>query len=155
VRAGPVLSIVAMLTLAGCAGAPGSAPSSAAPRSALTSAPPAAIVLRQVPANTACDSIGWPDNIEPFRDVTFRIDPTATEHVFAVSNTGIALVTEWAAGFEGGTTLDPVVRDAEGQVVLEDGDVLNLPAGTMPRLAGYPVCLTPTTLTVMLDAPGG
>lgn len=102
-------------------------------------------------ADIACDSIGWPDDVEPFRTLTFRIDSEAAEHVSVVSDTGVELETLWVPGFEPGPPTELVVRGPDGQVVARDGEVLQLTPGINPTLHGYPVCLTPPTMTVMLE----
>lgn len=103
-----------------------------------------AIVLRPAPADLGCDSIG----VE-YQSVTFHIDPAATEPVGAVTDTGVSLVTHWAAGFRAGTAAERVVRDPAGQVVVADGDVLKVGQ----RLHGYFVCLSHSALYVLLTDP--
>lgn len=76
----------------------------------------AAIVLERAPADIACDSIGWPDDVEPFRTLTFRIDSEAAEHVSVVSDTVVELETLWVPGFEPGPPTELVVRGPDGQV---------------------------------------
>jgi hypothetical protein len=157
------LAVSAVLALGGCtAGAaetpppsgetPPPSPSPTPP--APTSAPPA-IVLNRSPADLGCDSIGWPDDVERFRSLTFRIDPAAAEQVMAVSDTGVELETSWAPGFEPGSATERVVRGPDGQVVARDGEVVDLPEAANPELHGYLLCLTPTTLDVMERRPSG
>ena len=95
--------------------------------------------------------MGWEG--EPYRTLTFRIDPAATEQVTAVSDTGVQLMTYWSAGFVPGTTAERVVRDPAGQVVARDGEVLTVPEAAFPELHGYFVCLNPTKLYVLLTKP--
>jgi hypothetical protein len=112
-----------------------------------------AIVLRQAPADLGCDSIGWEG--EPYRTLTFHIDPDAADHVWATADTGAVLQTYWAAGFEPGSVTERVVRDPAGQVVAADGEVVQVPVGSNLRLHGYFVCLHPTKLYVLLAGPNG
>jgi hypothetical protein len=118
------------------------ATSSTSPSSAAT------IVLREAPANLGCDAIGI-----DYKSMTFHIDPAATEQVSAVTDTGVALVTYWAAGFQPGSNTDRVVRDPAGKTVVSDGDVLQVPPAAYPRLGGYFVCLAPDKLYVLLVDP--
>ena len=143
------LAVAGVVALGGCAAppVPPTTPSSPAPPSA-----PAAITLREAPSNLGCDSIGWPDEIEPYSSLTFRIDPAAGEQVRAVSDTGRELVTYWAVGFEPGTAAERVIRDPDGQVVAQDGEVVQLQPGW--QLHGHPVCMSPDKLYVTLTQPG-
>jgi hypothetical protein len=158
-------TLLGCLLLVGCAGsspsatvtgAPTAAPSTAAPSSAApsnsapSSAAPStpAIVLREAPANLGCDTIGI-----DYQNVTFRIDPAAAEQVSAVTDTGVTLLTYWAAGFEPGTADERLIRDPDGQVVATDGEVLAVPQGAQTRLHGYFVCLAPEALYVLLADP--
>ena len=120
-------------------GAPSSTTATAAPSSA-------AIVLHTTPDNLGCDSIGI-----DYTTMTFHIDPAAVEQVSAMTDTGVSLVTYWPAGFTAGEAVHNVVRDATGNVVVTDGDVLQ--GGQL--LHGYYVCLAPTKIYVMLARPGG
>jgi hypothetical protein len=126
--------------------APASAPS--LPATASTTTQATTIVLREAPANMGCDTIGI-----DYTSMTFHIDPTATEQVSAVTDTGVTLVTYWAAGFQPGAGTERVVRDAAGQVVVADGEVLQVPPAAYPRLHGYFVCLAPDKLYVLLTDP--
>ena len=148
-----ILLVVACLALWACSGSstspsPSPSPSSAATPGASTTATAApssaAIVLHETPDNLGCDSIGI-----DYKTVTFHIDPAAAEQVSAVTDTGVALVTYWPAGFKAGTAAERVVRDAAGNVVASDGEVLQ--AGQ--NLHGYGVCLSTSKLHVMLAAP--
>jgi hypothetical protein len=145
------LAAVAILLVAGCTGATPTPSLAGVPGATTDASGPAAIVLNRAPADLGCDSIGWPDDVELFRSLTFRIDPAAAEQVSAVSDTGVELQTFWVPGFEPGSVTERVVRDHDGQVVARDGEVLDVPPTAAPELHGYPVCLTPTTLHVMLD----
>jgi hypothetical protein len=163
-RIATIVTFVA-LVLAGCGSAPSvtGSPSPTATREATRSQAPAepdqsnpastvpgaAIILNRAPADLGCDSIGWPDDVEPFQSLTFHIDPAALDTVTAVTDTGIQLLVSWVPGFEPGPAADRVVLGPDGSVVARDGDVLPLvPPGA--RLHGYPICLTPTELSVML-----
>ena len=106
------------------------------------------IVLRPAPFGLGCDAIP-----APYRRVTFRIDPAAADQVWAVADTGATLPTYWEAGFVGGTTSDPVVRDPEGKVILRDGDTLAIPVSAWPDLHGYFVCPSQSALYVLLRSP--
>ncbi len=144
-----LLAAAAIMIVAACVtGAP-------VPPSPLSSSPITAdgIILDRAPADLGCDSIGWPDDVPRFASLTFRIDPAAANHVTAESDTGVELAVEWAPGFEGGAADERVVRDVQGQVVLRDGEVIELPTAANPELRGYPICLTPTSVSVM-SAPG-
>lgn len=118
------------------------ATSSTSPSSATT------IALHEAPANLGCDAIGI-----DYKSMTFDIDPAATEQVSAVTDTGVALVTYWAAGFLPGSDTERVVRDPAGKTVVSDGDVLQVPPAAYPRLGGYFVCLAPDKLYVLLADP--
>ena len=106
------------------------------------------IVLREAPANLGCDAIGI-----DYKTVTFRIDPAATEQVAAQTDTGVTLTTYWAAGFQPGTDTERNIRDPNGEVVVSDGGMLQVPAAGYPRLKGYFVCLAPDKLYVLLVDP--
>ena len=138
------LAILAMAVLTACAATP--PPPTAAPPSV---AVPSALALNRAPADIGCDSIGWPDEVEPFGSLTFRIDPAAADPVVAVSDTGVTLETLWVPGFEAGPASERVIQGPDGQVVVRDGDVLTLVPGQNAELNGYPLCITPTTLYVM------
>ena len=126
-----------------------SAPASPAPSTPAPSPTPATtIVLREAPAGMGCDAIGV-----DYTSMTFHVDPTATEQVSAVTDTGVTLATHWAAGFVPGTDSERLVRDPTGQVVVSDGDTLEVPSATYPRLQGYFVCLAPDKLYVLLADP--
>ena len=142
-----ILLVVACLALWACAGSStgpsASPPATTAPSSAATGAPSsAAIVLHVTPADLGCDSIGI-----DYKTKTFHIDPAAAEPGSAMTDTGVSLVTHWPPGF----TASDAVRDAAGNVVATEGEVLQ---GGQP-LHGYYVCLAPTKLYVMLARPSG
>ena len=144
------LAAAGLVVLAGCATSPGpvaTSPSAALPSSA------AAMTLHTFAAPLGCDSIGWPDEIEPYSSLTFRIDPAAEEQVRALSDTGRELVTHWESGFVPGSAMERVIRDPDGQVVARDGEVVVLHPGW--QLHGHSTCLQPATLSVGLTAPGG
>lgn len=126
------------------------APSSAAAPSSSASATSGGtpLVLNEAPANMGCDTIGI-----DYKSVTFDIDPDAMDHVTAETDTGVTLKTYWSAGFQPGTSEDLVVRDPTGAVVVNNGAVLQVPAGAYPRLHGYFVCLAPDKLFVLLTDP--
>jgi hypothetical protein len=105
------------------------------------------LVLRRAPDDLGCDTIG----VE-YRSVTFRVDPTADEHVFAITDRGGLLRTFWGSGFQAGTAEDPVVRDATGAIVIRDGDALLVPDGAYPDLHGHFVCLAPDALYIFDQA---
>ena len=131
------------IALAALVAACGSATPTTAPAS-----PGAPIQLRQAPADLGCDAIGV-----PYRQVMFRIDPSAVEHVSAITNTGAALRTFWSAGFRGGSADEKVVRDPSGAIVAADGEVLGIPQGAWPRLHGYFVCPSRDALYVLIQDP--
>ncbi len=115
------------------------------PTSALPGAP---LVLRLAIGDFGCDTIRV-----DYDSVTFRIDPTAEEHVFGITDTGRMLLTYWSAGFVPGTADDPVIRDPAGEVVARDGDVLPIPPADWPRLHGHFVCPSTDTLYILLEDP--
>ncbi len=89
----------------------------------------------------------------PYREVMFRIDPTAAEQVSAVTDTGAILRTFWSAGFRGGLAADKAVVGPAGEVVAGDGDVLAIPPAAWPRLHGYFVCPSPDALYILAADP--
>jgi hypothetical protein len=135
-----VVAVVAGLVLVGCGQDP--VPSQTAPAGS-----GAGLVLRRAPDDLGCDAIGV-----DYRSVTFQIDPTADEHVFAITDRGALLRTFWGSGFQAGTAEDPVVRDATGTIVASDGDVLPVPEGAYPDLHGHFVCLAPDALYILDEA---
>ena len=134
---------VRSIALAALVAACGSPTPTTAPAS-----PDAPIQLRQAPADLGCDAMGV-----PYREVMFRIDPAALEHVSAVTDTGAILRTFWSAGFRGGPAADKAVVGPAGEVVAGDGDVLAIPQGAWPRLHGYFVCPSPDALYILAADP--
>lgn len=148
-----ILAVIS-LVLAACTSTPTATPTA---RPVTTPTPPSmpapeesptAITLRAAPDNLGCDAIA-----PTYRSVTFVIDVTAPDQVVARADTGETLTTFWSAGFVGGSSADPVVRDPAGSVVARDGDVLAMPEGAWPRLAGYFVCPSTNALYVLLQDP--
>jgi hypothetical protein len=139
----------ACLALWACSGgsaSPSLSPASTPGASTTASAAPssAGIALHETPDNLGCDSIAIDYNA-----VTFHIDPAAAEHVSAMTDTGVSLVTYWPAGFSASTAAERSVRDAGGKLVASDGEVLQAGQG----LHGYRVCLSTSKLDVMLTVP--
>jgi hypothetical protein len=152
---GRVTSLILCMSLVACtSGAPTQSADAPAGTSAPsgTSAPPVSsattVVLHEAPANLGCDAIGI-----DYTSMTFHIDPAAAEQVSAETDTGVTLVTYWAAGFEPGSDTERLVRDPAGKTVVTDGDVLQVPPAAYPRLGGYFVCLAPDKLYVLLADP--
>jgi hypothetical protein len=152
-RISPVAAL-AMFVLAACASAPTVTESPELSSAAPVAGSPPAFALNRAPADLGCDSIGWPDDVPPFHALTFKIDPAADEPVSARSDTGVELETWWVPGFEPGESSERVVRGPDGQVVARDGEVVVLPPRQNAKLHGYPLCVTPTTLSVMLPNSG-
>ena len=145
------LALGLLLTACGACtptGAPASAEigSSAAPPTPVVPLP-SAIVLRQAPADLGCDTIGWEG--EPYRTLTFRVDPAAVEPVWAESDTGAVLTTYWASGFQAGQPSERVVRTPSGEVFVTDGEVVEGPQGANLYIHDYLVCLRPDKLYVV------
>jgi hypothetical protein len=89
-----------------------------------------------------------------YQSVTFRIDPTATEPVTAVTNLGARLLTYWAPiGFRAGTAEQPMIWDRAGTVVARDGEQLVIPGGAWPRLHGHFVCPSTNALYIFDKDP--
>jgi hypothetical protein len=88
-----------------------------------------------------------------YREVTFRIDPAATDQVTALADMGTVLRTFWSAGFRGGSAAEKAVFDPAGAAVVTDGEVLAIPQGAFPRLHGYFVCPSPDALYVLIADP--
>jgi hypothetical protein len=116
---------------------------------------PGVIALGRTPTDLGCDSIGWPEDVDPFRRLTFTIDPEAAEQVAARSDTGRELLTYWPADFEAGPTSQRVVRDGSGAIVVRDEETIDVPSAGFLEIHGHPVCLQPNVLFVMTDAPSG
>lgn len=140
-RAGIMLVslLLASVALAACGGAASPSPVPSGSPAPVPSASPspdgAGFALNESPAGLGCDAMR-----PPYDEIVFRIDPDADEPVTAIADTGAVLKTYWSVGFVGGTAQDPVVRDAQGDVVLSDGDRLAVPEAEWPRLHGYFVC---------------
>ena len=84
----------------------------------------AVIRLRPAPTNLGCDSLP-----ASYGYATIRIDASATDQVWAEAHEpnefwsrgdDTRLVVYWSGSFRGGTADDPVVRDAQGDVVARD-----------------------------------
>jgi hypothetical protein len=103
-------------------------------------------------ASTACDAVGWPEGVAPYRQITFRIDSTAPEIASALSDTGAELFVLWPEGSRAGPAPDRTVLGPDGDVVARDGQTIEVPPTSAPRVGRYAVCLTPSTLHVVLDA---
>lgn len=110
--------------------------------------PPVPILLRQAPADLGCDAI-----TVPYRSIVIRIDPAAPDQVTAATESGAVLETYWDLGFVGGTSMDLVVRDPNGQIVARHGQRLDIPERQWPRLGGYFVCASRDAIYVLLDDP--
>ena len=146
------LVAASLLVVAACVscGGPTSPSAAATPTAAASEVPTAVpeIRLRRAPANLGCDTIRV-----PYRSVTFHIVPAAGEQVWAITNLGTQLTTFWSAGFVGDASAAPVIRDADGQVVATDGEVLAIPERDWPRLHGHFVCPGESRLYVLLEDP--
>jgi hypothetical protein len=138
--------LLVAIAVAACGAA--ASPSPSAPSPSALSPSPDGFGLRPAPADLGCDAIR-----PPYDEVTFRIDPSAEDAVTAVTDTGTVLKTYWSSGFRGGTTADPVVRDAAGQVVVRDGDVMVIPEAEWPSVAGYFVCPSTDAVYVLERGP--
>jgi hypothetical protein len=89
---------------------------------------------------------------DPYRTLTFHIDPEAAEQVWAVSDTGALIETYWLPGFEAGRRRNASVP--AGEIVVSDGDVVPVPQGANLRIQGYLVCLRPDRLYVLSAESG-
>jgi hypothetical protein len=87
--------------------------------------PAPAIQLQRAPTSLGCDSVP-----SAYGYATIRIDPSATEQVWAEAHEpneswsrgdDTRLGAYWSESFRGGTADDPVVRDASGEVIARDG----------------------------------
>jgi hypothetical protein len=105
--------------------------------------------LTQGLANVGCDSVGWPEEIAEYSTLTFRMDADDPGYVTARSDTGARLEVLWEGDdFQIGSDS---VLDADGAVVVEDGDTIDVPSdGAFPRLGDYSVCLNPQRLIVFV-----
>ena len=145
------LICAAALVLAACGttSTPSASPAPSGSPAQPTPGPSASpFALRPAPANLGCDAVP-----ATYRQVVFHIDPAASDPVTATTETGKVLKTFWMPGFVGGTAADPTVRNATGQVVVADGQVLPIPNGAWPRLAGHFVCPSTDALYVFLTDP--
>jgi hypothetical protein len=139
----------ALALVAGCGG--GSTPSAAVPSDVPSDAPSGApssgagVTLQPALANLGCDTVA-----PSYSSVTFHIDATKAADVTATTNAGATLKTFWSEGFVGGVS---DVQDPSGQVVVTDGEVLDIPQGAFPRLKGYFVCPSAAALYVLLQDP--
>jgi hypothetical protein len=109
--------------------------------------PGASFQLNVAPGDLGCDTIGV-----PYRQVMFKIDPTASDPVTALTDTGTTLRTFWSAGFQG-SAADKTVLDPSGVVVAADGEILMIPEGAFPRLRGYFVCPSTDAVYVLSADP--
>lgn len=105
--------------------------------------------LTQGLVNVGCDSVGWPEDIPEFRTLSFRMDAAAPGYVTARSDTDVRLDVLWEGDqFRIGSG---TVLDADGSVVLEDGDTIDVPSdGSLPRLGEYAVCFNPSRVIVFV-----
>jgi hypothetical protein len=105
--------------------------------------------LTQADVNVGCDSVGWPEEIPEYRSLTFGMDAADRGYVTARSDTGASIEVQWAG--EGFQIDADTILDAEGEVILQDGDTIDLPSdGSLPRLGRYAVCLSPEDLIVFV-----
>ena len=151
----PVSCLALCVLLAACGPSSGAAPSSTGVGSSeLTTpvAPSSGMLLRQAPTDLGCDSIGWEG--EPYRTLTFHVDPDAIEQVWAESDTGAVLTTYWSNGFHAGTQDERLVRDPLGEVFVSDGEVVDVPEAANLRIHDYLVCLRPDKLYVLTAERG-
>jgi hypothetical protein len=144
-----LLIAVALGLGAGCGGGstPSATPSAAVPSDAPSGAPSsgAGVTLQPAPADLGCDTVA-----PSYSSVTFHIDAAKTADVTATTNAGATLKTFWSEGFVGGVS---DVQDPSGQVVVTDGEMLDIPQGAFPRLKGYFVCPSADALYVLLQDP--
>lgn len=121
-----------------------SQPASTAP-SPLASA--SGIVLERT-GPIGCDSIGV-----DYTSATIKIDAASDPNVWAVTEVGKKLAAKWTDGFSLTDGSPPVIQGPKGEEVARDGTVINVPADSYPRLAGYFVCLAPNTIYVLERDP--
>jgi hypothetical protein len=107
---------------------------------------PASFQLNRAPVDLGCDSI-----MPPYRSWVFHIDPSASEPVWAIVNTGRRLRVEWGSAFRGIAGPPPLVVDDHGLEVVRDGTTGIMPAAAWPSVAGRFVCPAPDVIYV-LDA---
>ena len=103
--------------------------------------------LTQGLVNVGCDSVGWPEDVPEYRTLTFHMDAADPGYVTARSDTGARIDVEWEG--DGFQIDSDTILDADGTVVLRDGDTIDVPFdGSLPGLAGYSLCLNPQVLIV-------
>jgi len=138
------LLLIGIVFLAGCRASQSSATATANvnPTSELNSLPP----------NLACGLSEL-----PYGRARFQIDGTAADPVTALADDGTILQTYWSPGFSLGLATDAtaswLVRDPSGQVVVGQGEILDIPAGAPPRLHGHRVCATAHAMYILLKDP--
>ena len=110
---------------------------------------PAPGILTQGLLNVGCDSVGWPEDVPQFSTLTFRMDAEDPGYVTARSDTGARLEVLWEGDqFQVGAD---GVLDADGAVVVEDGDAVDVPSdGSLPKLGDYSLCFNPQRLIVFI-----
>jgi hypothetical protein len=96
---------------------------------------PSALSLNPNTSDLGCDTIRM-----AYHSVVIHIDPSASDPVWAVADTGHKLRMFWSPTFRGGTAADPVVYDGKGAIVAREGTRIDLPDQSFPTLAGYFVC---------------
>ena len=143
----PLMAVAVMAAACASPAAPTSKPPSVPSPGPSQSAAAGTMALRVAPADLGCDAMPV-----AYRRVVFQIDPAAEEPVTAQTDTGKSLQTFWSAGFVG-VTEGPAVKDPGGQVVAGNGEGLDIPEGTLPRLHGYFVCPSDNALYVLLQDP--
>jgi hypothetical protein len=109
---------------------------------------PSPIVLRAMPAGLACDAIGV-----GYDSVTFHIDSTTPGQVIVVTDQGTELPTFWADGYRAGGGQEGAIVGPGGQVVVVDGQELQIPHQDWPRLGDNFVCPTETALYIFEGDP--
>jgi len=141
-----VLASVFAIALGAC-----SSPASQAPSATPGSSPTPAtgtLELDRSPDNIGCDAIGV-----DYRSVTFNIDLGASPQIWAVTDTGGSLRVRFDSTFEAGSGAEPTIVDADGEIVVSDGDSLAIPEGAFPELKGHFVCPGTTELSILDQAP--
>lgn len=99
-------------------------------------APPISLAkfsLTEMAPRTGCELVRL-----DYGSLTFRIRPDAP--VEAITANGHGLRTVWEHGFVPDPMGELLIRDAAGEVVVRDGDVLVQPELESPRLNGHVVC---------------
>ena len=146
IRTAALVSVYAIV-LGACSGQVSTSPT-ATPGS---SPPPGAavLVLDRTLDDTGCDTIGI-----NYTSVAFHIDPTASPQIWAEADTGAMLTVKWDSTFQAGTGAEPTVVDGSGAVVVQDGDILDVPEGAYPELKGHFVCTGEHGLTIFDEAIG-